>query len=152
MGDVEQPRNLTQWDAPKSERDTLQELEVALRPFTMAEGFIMQEPAEADFYNRVASPWIRTICETGFNAGHSATLLLLANSNATLYSFDMGQYPYSSVAVDFVKNKFPGRFFYTKGDSTQSVPAFAAANKNVHCDLSIVDGGHQLAVARADLA
>ena len=37
---------------------------------------------------------IRTICETGFNLGHSSLLWLTSNRNAKVYSFDLGKHKY----------------------------------------------------------
>ena len=35
-------------------------------------------------------PFVRTVCETGFNAGHNAFHVLTANYDAVLYSFEVG--------------------------------------------------------------
>lgn len=93
---------------------------------------------------------IQTVCETGFNAGDSA-LRFLAQSNKTLYEFDLGRYDYSKVAAEFMQLHFPDRFHITWGDSTKSLPDFHKANPDVKCDLVIVDGGHSYDVALADL-
>jgi len=93
---------------------------------------------------------IQTICETGFNAGDSA-MRFLAQSNATLYEFDLGRYDYSLAAANFTKDNFPGRFHITWGDSSVTVPAFHKAHPEVKCDLVIVDGGHSYDIALADL-
>jgi hypothetical protein len=49
-----------------------------------------------------------TVCEVGFNAGHSALLWLTAGARRVL-SFELGQYPYSGVAVGWLAARFPGR-------------------------------------------
>mmetsp|Transcript_85018 Transcript_85018/g.134304 ORF Transcript_85018/g.134304 Transcript_85018/m.134304 type:complete len:269 (+) Transcript_85018:83-889(+) len=103
-------------------------------------------------YDELArDPSIKTICETGFNAGDSA-MRFLAQSNATLFEFDLGEHSYSRVAANFMKENFPHRFHITWGDSRQTLPAFREAHPEVKCDLAIVDGGHSYDVAYADLA
>lgn len=111
-------------------------------------------PGKADqrrLYNTIAKKVpIRTVCETGFNAGHSA-LRFLAQSDAKFYAFDLGEHRYAHVSADFLKSTFPGRFHVSWGDSTKALPAFHAAYPGVKCDLVIVDGGHTYDVAHADL-
>jgi hypothetical protein len=92
----------------------------------------------------------KTICETGFNAGHSA-LRFLALSTAHVYEFDLGFHEYGKVSADFLQRNFPGRFTVTWGDSTESLPSFKQQHPDVTCDLVIVDGGHDYRVAMADL-
>mmetsp|Transcript_114881 Transcript_114881/g.199023 ORF Transcript_114881/g.199023 Transcript_114881/m.199023 type:complete len:280 (+) Transcript_114881:106-945(+) len=93
---------------------------------------------------------LKTVCEVGFNAGHGA-LRFLSQSNAHVYEFDIGVHAYSHVAADFLAAKFPGRLTLTWGDSTKTLPQFHAQHPDVKCDLIIVDGGHSLPVATADL-
>eukprot|EP00966_Prymnesium_polylepis_P321317 7377626-Prymnesium_polylepis.1 len=68
------------------------------------------------------------ICETGFNAGHSATTFLSATRrDSRYYGFDLG---------DVV---------LTIGDSNRTAPAFfAAIDEEFRCDLLSVDGDHSL--------
>jgi hypothetical protein len=93
----------------------------------------------------------RTICETGFNAGHSA-LRFLALSTAHVYEFDIGWHQYANVSAEFLQQNFPGRFTITWGDSTKSLPSFKQQHPDVTCDLLIVDGGHAYEVALSDLS
>jgi hypothetical protein len=68
---------------------------------------------------------IKTICETGFNAGHSAANYLLANYlgyNVRYVGFDLGRTPYSKAAADFLKTLFPQHFEVHWGDSTKTLP------------------------------
>jgi hypothetical protein len=128
------------------------ELNEVLKPFVLVEGFVAQEPEEVKEYVLLARDlYVKTICETGFNAGHSTLLWLLANPNAKVYSFDLGQYPYTIAASKFMAEKFPDRFTFTKGNSVETLPKFIAANPHVRCDVTVVDGGHDLPVATADL-
>ena len=42
-------------------------------------------------YHWLASrPWVNTVCETGFNAGHSTLQWLTGSDHAKVYSFDIG--------------------------------------------------------------
>lgn len=93
---------------------------------------------------------VKTICETGFNAGHSAARFL-SQSKARVYEFDLGDHDYAKTAEAFLTDKFPGRLKVTWGDSTQTLPQFHKENPDIKCDIVIVDGGHLLPVALADL-
>ena len=53
--------------------------------------------------------------------------------------------------AEYIKRRFPDRFNYTFGDSTQTVPEFQRQNPDVKCDMISVDGGHTVPVATADL-
>lgn len=106
---------------------------------------------QANRYNSLArSPGLTTVCETGFNAGHSA-LRFLVLSDAHVYEFDLGMHDYSHESAVFLQRSFPGRLTVTWGDSTVSLPNFSQANPSVKCDIIIVDGGHDFHVAMADL-
>lgn len=110
---------------------------------------------EANPQTRLYDTWarskdVKTICEIGFNAGHSA-LRFMAQGNATLYEFDMGQHKSSKVAAQFMKNHFGDRFTIVWGDSTKTVPQYTRDNPETKCDVVIVDGGHTVDVATADL-
>jgi len=124
-----------------------------LKPYTLVEGFVTQEPVEVSAYISLAQEsFVKTICETGFNGGQSSLLWLLANPQAKLYSFDLADYEYTRVAGEWMKKKFPDRFTLTAGNSVVTVPAFAEARPDVKCDLIVVDGGHDEVVAKADVA
>lgn len=131
----------------------LEQLNTVLEPFYLHQCFVTYIGEEADYYSRLASqPWVNNICEIGFNAGHSAVLLLSSNPKARLFEFDLGKMDYSAAATDFVRRTFGDRFSITFGNSTVTLPAFAEANPDMKCDLMIVDGGHQFGVSRADIA
>ena len=94
--------------------------------------------------------FVKTVCETGFNAGHSTLIWLLANPNAKVYSFDLNKHPCTEPMAHYLKNRFPDRFTVTFGDSTETLPAFRQENPHVTCDMMIADGGHTVDVASAD--
>ena len=103
------------------------------------------------YYWLAGRKWVNTICETGFNAGHS-TLQWLAGSNHTkVYSFDIGIYNYTRPMANFLKQTFPGRLQLIMGNSLESVPRFSMNNPDVECDVIVVDGGHTVDVALGDL-
>jgi predicted O-methyltransferase YrrM len=80
--------------------------------------------------------------EIGFNAGHSATIMLCANPNLKLMTIDMCRYPYTLKCADYLSNKFPGRFGLFKGTSQEVL-----RNKKSTLDFDFIhiDGGHGIA-------
>ena len=94
--------------------------------------------------------FIKTVCETGFNAGHSTLIWLLANPNAKVYSFDLGGHTCTRPMAEYLENRFPGRFTITYGSSTETLPVFRRENPDVNCDMMIVDGGHTVEIASSD--
>ena len=96
-------------------------------------------------------PWVNTVCETGFNAGHSTLQWLTGSDNTKVYSFDIDSHYYTRPMADYVNRTFPGRFHLTFGDSLETVPRFASIHPEVICDVILVDGGHSHSVAIGDL-
>ena len=115
------------------------------------EGHTGSNPEKAMAYRALSGGHARTICETGFNGGHSSATWLGSNPRARLYSFDLGAHPYVVPARDHLGLWFPGRLRLTLGDSKQTVPAFFERHPDVRCDIAHVDGGHAYAEAWADL-
>ena len=101
-------------------------------------------------YRLVKAPFVRTVCETGFNAGHSTFLWLQANSKTQVYSFDIGSHGYSRKMAEHIRAAFPGRFNITWGDSTITLPAYRKAHPEVTCDMIVIDGGHTRRVCGSD--
>jgi len=117
----------------------------------LKEGHSNQLPELTMVMNTLASkPGVKTICETGFNGGHSALRWVL-HSQAHVYSFDLGQHAYAAPAAQWIQAKYPGRHTATWGDSTVTLPKFAAEHPDVKCDLIFVDGGHSEMVANLDM-
>jgi len=144
-------------DASPSEKldGLIQELNQFLceKSFARTEGHSANTAVELQWaeYNRLAQgDHLKTVCETGFNAGHSA-LRFLALSDANFYSFDIGNHDYAKPAAEFLQKKFPGRLVVTWGNSLETLPAFREEHPEVRCDIAIVDGGHSREVAESDL-
>lgn len=93
----------------------------------------------------------RLIGEIGFNAGFSTQSFLRAAPEAKMVSFDLVEHGYTKVAKKIVDEKFPGRHTLIAGDSTKTVPEFAAKNPDLRFDLVFIDGGHAYEVAKADI-
>ncbi|WP_293310842.1 class I SAM-dependent methyltransferase [Mycolicibacterium sp.] len=93
----------------------------------------------------------RVIGEIGFNAGFSAQTFLRAVPEARVVSFDLVEHGYTKVAKKMVDAKFPGRHTLIAGDSTKTVPEYAAANPDLRFDVAFIDGGHDYQVAKADI-
>jgi len=123
------------------------------------EGYSQQVPAQvarlrALVHDRRAALGRQTmrIMEIGFNAGHSAEVFLTADPDALVTSFDLGHVPAVTVGKQFIDEHYPRRHTLIVGDSTVSVPAFAQAFPQARFDLLFIDGGHDYAVAAADIS
>jgi len=85
----------------------------------------------------------KRICEIGFNAGHSALLMLLANPNLEFIIFDINHHKYTEPAFNYIKSKFlDAKFEYIVGDSTVEMPLWIEKNGGVRYDVVHIDGGH----------
>jgi hypothetical protein len=90
---------------------------------------------------------IENICEIGFNAGHSAMLLLLGRNNTPLNFtiFDIGHHAYTKPTFEYIKSKFSYvNFEYIEGDSTIIMPEWINNHSELmyKYDVVHVDGGH----------
>ena len=115
------------------------------------EGFSAQIQEEIIVYWKFASlNFVKTICETGFNAGHSTLVWLTAQPDTKVYSFDLGAHYYARPMAQYLQQLFPGRLTVTWGDSRKTLPVFSQMFPNVECDLVVIDGGHTTDIATAD--
>ena len=136
---------------PEPYRSLISEHETVIANYTMEEGYSYQSVEENMVMFELARlPFVRTICETGFNAGHSSLLWLAANSNTNLYTFDLGEHRYSRPIARWFMEKFPGRFNILWGHSEITLPRFRHRYPLIKCDLMIIDGGHFYQPALAD--
>jgi len=98
----------------------------------------------------------RRVCEIGFNAGHSALLMLLGaeNKDIEFTIFDIGQHDYTALTIDYIKSKFLNvTFEYIEGNSIETIPVWIEKNKNClgTYDLIHVDGGHSEECIKNDM-
>ena len=105
---------------------------------------------QTDYYSSVvrSTPTIKTACEIGFNAGHSAAVLLSSSPVLTLESFDLLSLPHSEATLRYIQRQFPSRVHAHKGDSALTVPN---ARLRSPCDLVLVDGRHQFQAVIRDV-
>lgn len=126
------------------------------------EGHSAQLIAERKVYMSIAQlPEVQTICEIGFNMGHSTSLWLLANPTARVYMFDMWSHDYSPIAAEFLRSgraaleyglkNVTERLTITRGSSLKTVLEFAELNPDVKCNILSVDGGHTYDIALQDI-
>ena len=97
---------------------------------------------------------IKNILEIGFNAGHSAEVILSANKEAHVTSFDLGAHSYAYVGKAYIDKKFPGRHTIIYGDSKITVPKQEGnlpKSNNGHYECFFIDGGHDYETAKADI-
>merc|ERR1712216_511378 len=96
-----------------------------------------------------------TMCETGFNAGHSAVTFLLARPGLVQHSFDLFIQAYSQSALAFVRAVFgDSRMHLHAGDTTKTLPALATPGKRgsaPRCDVLSVDGAHSFKACLSDV-
>ena len=94
---------------------------------------------------------VRTVCELGFNAGHTSLIFLETLPHARVLSFDLGDIPWARWSAALLNATHGDRFEYIMGDSAKTVPAFKLANPDTECDLLLIDGGKDYALRKADL-
>jgi hypothetical protein len=126
------------------------------------EGHSFELVRERQVYVTVARlPHVKRICEIGFNAGHSASLWLLANPTAEVVVFDLWMHWHCEVAMDFLREaKFivngevlqnvSQRLTFVRGSSLRTVWQWLADNPDKKCDVLSVDGRHDMDWADAD--
>eukprot|EP01064_Diplonema_japonicum_P035796 TRINITY_DN785_c0_g1_i1.p1 TRINITY_DN785_c0_g1~~TRINITY_DN785_c0_g1_i1.p1 ORF type:complete len:449 (+),score=133.57 TRINITY_DN785_c0_g1_i1:2150-3496(+) len=118
------------------------------------DGFVL--PEQADKYYSWSAAWVPpveepTLCETGFNAGHSAATFLLSNRNLRMVSFDLFIQAYSGSCLEYIKAVFgDDRMTLHKGDSHASLTK-QAAKKKLKCDVVSVDGAHSFKACMKDV-
>lgn len=137
----------------KSRRDFNKHLREVLMDHNVVgiEGHSGQLLQQQMFYWHLATdPSVKTVCEIGFNAGHSALLWLSANEHLSLYSFDINHHRYTKPMAEYIQARFPKRFAVIYGPSIMTVPVVAQLGL-VQCDICVVDGAHTKDMAMADI-
>jgi hypothetical protein len=111
------------------------------RAFHARLGSIGVTPAQIEVYSRLAAslPPNSSVCEVGFNVGHSAVLWLLSNPAVTLHTFDLFKATRSLLSLETLTRLFPGRIVSHKGDSLDAIPRLSRA-LSPPCALVHIDG------------
>jgi predicted O-methyltransferase YrrM len=110
-------------------------------------------PQQQDYLRQlVGRSHARLVGEIGFNAGFSSLAFLSADPGVRVVSFDIGQHEIVRHAKEFLDEIYPGRHELITGDSTATVPRYAADNPAVSFDLVFIDGGHRYETVAADIA
>lgn len=98
-----------------------------------------------------AIPSNATVCEVGFNAGHSALLFLDVLADSTLVEFDYGDMPWALQNAKLFDHIYGRRFHYILGDSGATIPSFAGEHPDLRCHVLFVDGAKGAAPRRKDI-
>jgi predicted O-methyltransferase YrrM len=88
--------------------------------------------------------------EIGFNAGHSADILLGASEDSFLVSFDIGLHEYVKKGKEFIDKKYPNRHKLILGSSIDTLPIFIKENPTTKFDLLFIDGAHNYDICKQD--
>lgn len=95
-----------------------------------------------------------TVCETGFNVGHSAVTFLSAlPDSAQYFGFDLGQLRRLTWEAAALLNTsfFPGRVHLKYGDSAVTLPQFVRDHPvPFRCDVISIDGHHSTKYMMSD--
>ena len=134
-------------------------MDVMLRIETI-EGHSGQLVDERKLYVALARlPFVKHICEIGFNAGHSASLWLLANPTAKVTMFDIWTHEYAEKGEMLLRGGLPegfglknvdARLNIIKGSSHDTLKTYAATHPK-SCDIVSVDGDHSYDGAIQDM-
>lgn len=87
------------------------------------------------------------VLEIGFNAGHSALLMLAANPSLELVSIDTGYHAYSQPCADYLRSVYGERFSLELGFSQDLLPEWDLSRFTAFH----VDGSHLLIDAAQDM-
>lgn len=104
-----------------------------------------------EFLRRAIAP-ARKGLEIGFNAGHSAAIMLGANPNLHLTCVDIGSHRYASGCADRVYATFGDRLQMIWGDSRAMLAQSNSTLRGKDLDFVHVDGSHEPSAINADLA
>ena len=77
-------------------------------------------------------------------------MLFLANSNANIVSFDLGEYHYVNECKKIIDETFPNRHTLIIGDSSITLPEFIKST-DIKFDIIFIDGGHKFDFVIKDL-
>lgn len=93
----------------------------------------------------------KSICEIGFNAGHSLLAMLLVNPYAKYILFDIGTHKYSKPCFEYLKEKFPKtNIIMVWGDSGITLPEYHKLYPGATFDVIHIDGSHKYEIYSKD--
>lgn len=90
------------------------------------------------------------IVEIGFNAGHSAFLMLIANPMCHIKAFDICSHTYTRPCLDYLNLHFGGRITLYEGDSHSTLRSFHESNPDYRFDAIHIAGNHERLHANLD--
>jgi hypothetical protein len=148
----------------------LDELEAEGKEAADYEGHSSQLLSQMKWYASLAAlPWVQTVCEIGFNAGHSAATYLATKDSLKYRAFDIGVHGASRPAAELLEWIFgESRISVAWGDSARTVPLAelggattdngtvvfnddASSRPPLCCDLAVVDGAHTYDASMLDV-
>lgn len=92
-----------------------------------------------------------TICEIGFNAGHSILAMMLVNPTAHYVLFDLGTHKYSRPCFEYIKKRLPEvKMEIIWGDSRDTVPTYHSHNADAVFEVIHIDGSHKQEIYSLD--
>jgi hypothetical protein len=89
------------------------------------------------------------IMEIGFNSGFSALLMLVANPDLKLTCIDICHHRYTKPCYEYLRSVFGDRIELIDSNSLTAFPLLA--RRQIDYDAYIIDGGHGVDVAEADI-
>jgi hypothetical protein len=87
-----------------------------------------------------------TILEIGFNAGHSASIMINGDKSIKFTTIDIGRHPYTKKCVEYMQQKY--QIEYLEGNSRNILPNY---NPGRTFDLIHIDGCHGVVTAIKDI-
>jgi len=109
-------------------------------------GHIGQAMPEFHYYFSTTKnrTWVKTVCEVGFNSGHSALAFLMGNPKIRYVSFDLLGLPWTKEMIEFMQGAFPEQITLVPGRSLESIPSWDPKSFAgfTGCDLISADGKH----------
>jgi predicted O-methyltransferase YrrM len=90
-----------------------------------------------------SSPSVVTVCETGFEIGHSALAFLHASPSTRVVSFDMMDTQYKLDCAAWLQQTYgKERVQVVAGNTADSVPQYLRDNPQLQCGVVFPDEGH----------
>ncbi len=119
----------------------------------VTEGFLQKEPRQVSKLIEICNyKRPKNILEIGFNGGYISEIFL-ENSNANVYSFDIGDHlhQYLKYGKEFINTKYPNRHTLIFGDSRKTVPTFIKNNQHIKFDIIFINGNHDYPIVYTDI-